>query len=421
MPLRRPLHRSALLALVGCIALAGCGSVTPTATLAPVPTEPAPTATEAPRPPAEVFAEIRSAVETIRGLKPTSAVDPVTIDEAQLRTNLEAEFDTTWTAAQLNDAEDLLTTIGLLPKGSSLRALTLDFQSGQVAGYYSPDKDELYVVRRSGGLGPVDESTYAHEFTHQLQDQSIDLDALGIDVQYQSDRSLARLALVEGDAVSVQTTWMIENLDARELGELFAASLDPAAMAALERAPRYLRETALFPYQDGLTLVSGLLAEGGYTAVDAAFADPPDSTEQVLHPEKYVQREPPIEVSIPRIISDGVGKGWHEAGQDTLGELILRIWLTEGGVASATARAATAGWGGDRIALLRGPGGAVSVALRTEWDTPADADEFAAAAATSTTLPSTGRVSHEAGSTSVWIVIGEGATIVLRAWTQSEG
>ena len=76
-------------------------------------------------------------------------------------------------------SEDLLSTLGLLPEGSSLRQATLDFQAGQVAGYYSPDKDELFVVSRTGQtVGPVERVTYAHEFTHQLQDQNFDLDSL---------------------------------------------------------------------------------------------------------------------------------------------------------------------------------------------------------------------------------------------------
>ena len=53
---------------------------------------------------------------------------------------------------QLRDSEDLLIALGLLPGGRlAPRRMTLDFQAGQVAGYYSPDKDELFVVRRSGG------------------------------------------------------------------------------------------------------------------------------------------------------------------------------------------------------------------------------------------------------------------------------
>jgi hypothetical protein len=349
-----------------------------------------------------VFAEIRSAVERIRGLQPDAAVDPVTINEAQLRGNLEAEFDATYTPEQLKEADDLLQELGLIPAGSSLRKLTLDLQAGQVAGYYSPEQDELFVVNRTGDLGPVDEATYAHEFTHQLQDQRFDLGALGLDATDQSDRSLGRLALVEGDATSVQSSWMTTNLDAAELGELLKAALDPAAVAALNNAPAYLRDTATFPYQDGLAFVGRLLASGGYAAVDSAFADPPDSTEQVLHPDKYLTREVPVEVNLPKNVPDALGSGWSEVGRDTLGELILRIWLTEGGVPVADARTAAAGWGGDRLALYRGPDGATAVMVRTEWDTAADAAAFASAARTAVAkLMPGGAVTLDAGSTTV--------------------
>jgi hypothetical protein len=412
MTRRDPTRRNATLTLALVFALAGCGSVTPTATPTEgVPSQPPPTAPGTARPAAEVYAAIRDAVVAIRGLAPTSAVEPVTIDETQMRANLQAEFDAAQTPTQLKDAEDMLIALGLLPGGASLRALYLDLQGDQVAGYYSPEKDELFIVNRTGSLGPVDEVTYAHEFTHQLQDQHIDLDALGIDAADQSDQALARLALVEGDASSVQSEWMAANLSAKELGELLAASLDPEALAALQRAPAYLRDTAIFPYQDGLAFVSRLTANGGYAAVDAAFADPPDSTEQILHPDKYFQREPPIEVNIPIALVDRSAPGWAVAAQDTLGELLLRIWLSEGGVAPADARTATTGWGGDRLLLLRGPGDGVAVAVDTEWDTAADAAEFAAAARTAMAkISPVGGVVHTSGSRTVWIAIGESAS-----------
>jgi hypothetical protein len=401
-------------ALMLALALGGCGSDTrtpvPTAapTAAPPFSGPTPTKGATSRPAAEVFAEIRGQVVGIRGLQPTAAVEPVTIDEAQLRKNLEAEFDATYTLGQLKDTEDLLISLGLLPGGSSLRTLTLDLQAGQVAGYYSPEKNELFVVNRTGTLGPVDEATYAHEFTHQLQDQHFDLEALGIDSVDQSDRSLARLALVEGDAVSVQTTWMTANLDAREMGELLKAALDPAALEALNSAPAYLRDTAIFPYQDGLAFVTRLLAKGGYPAVDAAFADPPDSTEQILHADKYLTREAPVAVKVPSATPDVLGAGWTMVGQDTLGELILRTWLTDGGVAATAARTAAAGWGGDRLALYRGPDGKTAVLLRTTWDTPGDAEDFAAAARTAVSkLIADGAVSSDPGSTTVEILTGD--------------
>jgi hypothetical protein len=376
-------RRRTTTALALALALGGCSVTAPSPT--PVPTEPptsaptsAPPATAAPtaRPAAEIYGDIRTQVEGIRGLQPTKAVDPVTIDAAQLAKNLETEFDTSHDAKTLKDTEDVLITLGLLPAGTSLRAATLAFQGGQVAGYYSPEEDKLFVVSRSGAIGPADESTYAHEFTHQLQDQHVDLDKLGIDVADQSDRSLARLALVEGDATSVQTTWMTKYLTSKEMGEVFAAGLDPAAMAAFNNAPAYLRETSLLPYQDGLAFVLRLVTQGGYAAVDAAFADPPDSTEQILHPDKYLTREAPVEVKVPEGIAAKLGAGWSQVGQDTLGEAILRIWLKIGGATPIDANKAAAGWGGDRLALYRKTDGTTAVGLITTWDTAADASEF---------------------------------------------
>jgi hypothetical protein len=377
MPPRRVPRRSILAPIaVVALAAAACNPVAPTT----APTD-APGGTA--RPVGEVYAEIRAAVGATRGLAATSEVDPVVIDEAQLRINLEAELDAEYTPEELATTEDILITLGLLPADSSLKALLLDLQSGQVAGYYSPERDELFVVRRSGAdVGAVERVTYAHEFTHQLQDQHFDLGRIFAAAENETDGSYGRLALIEGDAVSVQSAWMSDNLTPQELGELIAVALGPASLDALRNAPRYLRETSLFPYEDGFAFVSRLLAEGGYAAVDEAYADPPTTTEQVIHPDRYLERELPDEVFIPAGTAASMGAGWFDAGQDVLGELVLRIWLREGGISLPEARVATAGWGGDRLVLMRGPDDALAVGLITTWDSVTDADEFAAAART---------------------------------------
>jgi hypothetical protein len=400
----------ALLALV----VVGCGvgpTPAPTASPAPTPTASAterPTGT--PRPPTEVLlVEIRVAVSGIRGIEPSGDVEPVIIDEATLRANLESEFDAESPPAELAIVEDVYEVLGLLPTGASLRALSLDLLAGQVAGYYSPERDELFVVSRSGVVGPVELATYAHEFTHQLQDQRFDLDGLGLDATDQGDRALAVLALIEGDATAAQSGWLQSGaLTPEELGEIFQASLDPAGLEALRRAPAILRETTLFPYRDGSAFVIDLLFQGGYQAVNAAYASPPQSTEQVLHPEKYAAAEAPRDVSVPASLARHLGDDWTEAARDTLGELVLRIWLREGGLEAADSRAAAAGWGGDRLVLLRGPGGQLAVALLSEWDSPADAADFGAAASSAiASLGLAGTVLQSPGSAWVALAIGD--------------
>ena len=405
-------------------------SATPSSGPSVAPPASAPTSPEATQDASGVYSLIRDQVEAIRGLEPTADVEPVTIDETQLVENLEAEMDAEQSPEEMALSEDLLSTLGLIPEGSSIRELTLDLLAGQVAGYYSPERDELFVVSRTGQtVGPVERVTYAHEFTHQLQDQNFDLGSLDTTSIDQSDRALAQLALIEGDAVWAQTVWVRQNLTQAELGELLAASLDPEALAALQNAPAYLRETSLFPYQDGLGLVSRLIGEGDYEAVNAAFRDPPDSTEQVIHADKYVQREDPIEVRIANGFPGEVGTGWSEAVRDTLGELILRIWLTEHGVdgpgmlqgcqPDIPACRATDGWGGDRLVLLRGDDGSLAVALKTTWDSEADAAEFAEAASIALAHPrfagAAGELFHRAGSRDVLIAIGDDAAAVLAA------
>src|ERR1700726_1451558 len=182
--------RSTALAALLIAALVGCG---PTASPAPTerPTVAPPTAVEpsaSAADPAAVYAAIRTQVEAIRGLQPTNDVAPVLIDETQLKSNLEADFDRQNPAAAIEIGQRTLIALGFLPKGTSLRAAVLALQSGQVAGYYSPTEKQLFVVSRSGAIGATQRSTYAHEFTHELQDQHFDLKSLGLQTSDQGDR-----------------------------------------------------------------------------------------------------------------------------------------------------------------------------------------------------------------------------------------
>ncbi len=403
--MRSPTAAVVVVALAIGILTAACSPIAPTATSTPGSQGP----TASPRDPLEVYAEIATAVEGIRGLQPTGSITPVLIDAPTLRANLTAAYAASNPPAALTAREGVLRSLGLLAPGVSLRQANLDLLAGQVAGYYSPEKDQLFVVSRSGGVGVTQEATYAHEFTHQLQDQHFDLSKLGLDSPGNGDRALARLALVEGDASAAQAQWMATSLSPAELAGLMLAASDPVAMKALQDAPAFLRDTSFFPYQDGLSFVGTLIAGSGrFDAVNAAFADPPASTEQVLHPDKYATREAPVQVSLPAGLASRLGAGWSLAAEDTLGELMLRIWIRESGdpQGPALATSAAAGWGGDRVGLLAGPGDARALVVVSEWDTAQDAAEFASAApATLGSYGLDGDVLHRDGSTRVVLVM----------------
>ncbi len=328
-------------------------------------------------PNAALYAKIEAQVSALRGITATTPVARGVFDIpglcAYLRNSLREENPPEFVAA----TERLYRELLLLPAGTTLEKLYLDLLTSQVAGLYDDKTKHMYVVTKSGTIGPLEQITYAHEYTHALQDQAFGLRSVVGEDRDQGDRSLARTTLIEGDATLVMSLWAQQELTAAQLAEV-TSTLDPAGTAALEAAPTILRESLLFPYTSGLTVaLGGFQSGGGFAGVDALFANPPDSTEQVLHPEKFAAREAPVRVTIPKDLAARLGTGWKVPIQDTLGEFQLEVLLREGG-ASGT-KAAAAGWGGDRVALVEGPDGAVGVVLDTVWDTAEDADAYAAA------------------------------------------
>ena len=190
--------------------------------------------------------------------------------------------------------------------GEDIGKLVLDLYSQEVVGLYDPDSKQMYLVTSQTALSPDDKVTFAHEFTHALQDQYFDLKKLSPDHPANEDQSQAVSGLVEGDAVLSMFAWARDALSQRDLLNLGQGS-DGGANGP--EGPRILREELLFPYTSGFEFVQRVHTSGGYPAVDAAFRSPPESTEQVLHPEKFQRRESPVVVDLPTFESS-LGPGW---------------------------------------------------------------------------------------------------------------
>ncbi len=360
-----------------------------------------------------VYAKIEAEIEAIRGLQHKSTVTPVLLDSNGVRNWLvKANAAQTDHAALANESK-LFSHLGLLPAGSSLEQMELDLEAGQVVGFYDPVSKGLYVLSDSGGVGPVQKITFSHEYTHTLQDQAFGLGKLAIDTPDQGDRDLARTALPEGDATLAMTLWATRNMSLSDLTAVAMESLSGPQTDQLAKAPKILRETLMFPYQDGLKFVQGIHDKGGWAAVDRLYTNPPDSTSQILHPDLYANRVKPVAVEVP-VVPAALGNGWKLTMQDTLGELQLRIWL-EGGSGSANSSSAAAGavssWAGDRAALYEGPNGQWVVVLNTAWHSSTGRDAFDAAA--TLTLDGLGSQYRLCGdSTHVNIAIASSETLV---------
>jgi hypothetical protein len=383
---RSPLRLRVIAAVVTvAFAVTACQTTTsppPSASASPSAPAASPTApTQSATPsadPAAIYEDIEAEVRAIRGLEASSPVNPIVLDDAGIRKLTADSFRRDNPTELVAANERLLKGLGLLPADASLEDLYIEMLGGQVAGLYNPDDKKMYVLSRSGTLGPAEKTTFAHEYTHALQDQNFGIDTLDITEVGEGDRGIARLALVEGDATLLMTLWQIQNLDTMELLELIGQSLNPEITGSLDAMPAVLRESLLFPYTGGLPFVQAIQI-GGWSAVNDAYANPPESTEQVLHPEKYVMGEEPVDVTLPDDLAARMGDGWKVGLEDTFGEFQLRLWLDQATAADGAPSStdAAAGWGGDRIALLDGPNDEWAIAMSTAWDTAGDAEEFA--------------------------------------------
>jgi hypothetical protein len=283
-------------------------------------------------------------------------------------------FDAEYTEEQARVDERFLRAFDLLPPATDLRALRARVLEDNVAGFYDerPGKRRLYAVSEDRTFSPMNQVVLAHELRHALQDQYQPLDSfLDADVSDFDDRRLAWTSLLEGDATLVMERFVRLRLGA--LGEALGPETDPAALGApglfdVPGAPPVVRDQLVEPYLAGLVFARAVWARGGPGAMRDAWKEPPESTEQVLHPDKYFGGERPRRVhpSVPapsgaRLLAEGV-----------LGELLLRTLVEEGG------GPATEGWAGDswRLWEVRGR---TALAWRSEWDSPRDAAEFRAA------------------------------------------
>jgi hypothetical protein len=381
-------------------------STTPSPTTATAPTSSSPGAVASGSVDA-IYRAIEADVVSIRGLTPKREVQPKTLTEPQLRERIERTFSEDNPDEIIHAREILYAGLGMLERGASLKDLNIELLTSQVAGFYDPDTEELYVIERSGGLGVAERVTFAHEFTHALQDQHFDLNAFALDQIGQGDRNLGGLSLIEGDATSVMSAWAQAHFTPAEALELLRKSLDPVQAAVLARMPPILREPLTFPYESGLRFVLGLQARGGWPAVDDAFARPPTTTEQVLHPEKYAAREAAVALDLTDDLATRMGTGWAVPYEDTLGEFEIQVWLRNALRRVQPANQAAAGWGGDRFAVLEGPAGSWAIVMQTAWETTGDATEFESAAteALAAAGARSARVLPGEGGTNRWVLV----------------
>lgn len=315
--------------------------------------------------------KMEDAAQESRGLDLLETLNIKTITRAEYAEQNNASMEEDFPADDTADWQKVLVFMGYLDADQDIAQIYTDLYSGQVLGYYDPTSKDLVIISENeGDFSVVDQSTIVHEMTHAIQDQHFDLLAIQSEESvYTDDNYLATTSMIEGDAVTSETIWLVRN-------DLIDAYNDEVAEyddSALDTTPFFLQEATYFPYNQGAEFIIHFWQAGGWDAVNKVWENPPTTTEQILHPEKYEAGEEAIPVAIadPTESMDG----WRVLEYNQNGEFGMGLFLRNGGASDADAATASQGWGGDADYIVTNDQDTAMVWVST-WDTAGDADEY---------------------------------------------
>lgn len=327
--------------------------------------------------------QVLASVARLRGLPIVRAVPSGMKSRDAIRAMVLKDLAETSSSAQMRDSTALLKFLGLVPADFELERETIALLTEQIAGFYDPKTKIFYLA---DWIPESEQRTVmAHELTHALTDQHFDLRRLEKWPDGDGDAELAAHALVEGDATAMMIEYeLAERGLPHDIGR-FPVSLadliregagaDDPEHPVFSHAPAILRDSLQFPYVAGAGFVQALLKSGQWASVSAAYKTFPASTEQVMHPEKYLANEAPVKVALPDL-SAALGAGWKRVDSDVNGEFGYDL-LLKGELPEAEAASAAAGWGGDRYNFyLDASRDHATLVHVSAWDSEGEATEF---------------------------------------------
>ena len=370
--------------------------------------------------PASQVAHVEGLVATVEALRGRSFeerpwVETITAEEYPVR-HLAASGAGFGTGG-MDHLSAFFELLGMVSPGTDLAAFYARHENEPSSPFYDPVEKEVLIPEQLlplddyQGLVLVGELTKAlsHQHHPSLVEALIAVDGSKL------DRSAAHRALLEGEAILVQTLY-VESLS-QERRALIADQARRAAEvedsgegsgSSPEEVPRFMVETTRFPTRAGASLVIDLYRQGGFTALDQALDRPPETTEQVLHPDRYLTLEPAVELDPFGLVVSG----YEVVDEGTWGELRWRGLLAHHGDPVNAARAAE-GWGGDRYQLLWAPAsGKLAFAVRLAADSFVDESEVNAAVRDLIRTGMDVGASRVVGTATEW----EGADYAMISW-----
>ncbi len=359
-------------------------SPTPRPTQTPTDT-PLATHTSTPFPlPPDTLAEIdviQKQVAVVRDLTLAENIKDEIMPKLKLRYMIYDTFLTEEYLAGLTDDSRVLATLGFINPDYDITEPTANDIVDYIGGFYVPEENKINII--GTGFFGIEKFIYAHEYNHALQDQHFDLNSLGVYPQCVKPEQtcLAIRSLVEGEADFVQELWLDLFPPQFDLSDILRYNPPSQLFQENEPAPPYFGMNSMFPYIAGYMFVDYLYQKDGWAAVNKAYTNLPSTSEQILHPEKYLEGEGAVPVNDPPL-SGILSADWQLLKQDSLGEWDSFLLLAYGSdedaqLSDEIAATAVEGWAGDTYQVYYNENtNQTLIAAHWLWDTSSEMTEF---------------------------------------------
>jgi hypothetical protein len=325
--------------------------------------------------------DISRDLETITGLKFKHRVPSAEIDKDQLRKFLSTRIDKVMKPSDQRAEELTLKMLGLVPRDFDLRQQTVDLLTEQAAAFYDYQKKKLFVVNSERGEAGMME--LAHELSHALADQSFHLDKYIKQDSDSDDAATARMAVMEGQATWLMSAYLHYHSGGSPEAPKFVLDVmsrtveqSASQYPVFSQEPLYIRQSLVFPYKAGMLFQDAVYRKLGKQGFAEVFERAPVSTQQVMHPEKYIEKEAPRMPQSPRAPDE---KHLRKLAVGTLGEFDFNILLTQYTSAEKADGIAPHLAGGAFTLYEQKTGRDPVLLFATTWDSKEAAARFAAA------------------------------------------
>jgi hypothetical protein len=328
----------------------------------------------------QIFHEIDRSLQelaSVSGLKAKKPIHYDLITRDKVNQFLKDRVKEAVKPEELRAEELTLKKLGFVPQDFNLEKSTVDLLTEQAAAFYDYHRKKLFLTDwASSGM---QETALVHELAHALADQSFHLERFIKQGGKSDDSELARMAVMEG-----QATWLMTEVMARRAGQsvsgnpklldvMSGADSGPSQFPVFNSVPLYLRETLIFPYTEGARFQNAVYAKMGKTAFAEVFRRPPETTQHILHPEKYFDRQQPAAPAFPPVAP---GKGFKDLSEGMLGELDHAILIRQYGTREQ-ADSIAPHWKGGRYWLIENKSkDRIILRYVSEWDSPEVARTF---------------------------------------------